>query len=81
MRRFENITVECVKDTELQEQPEAFSDKNRRWGITEIIDRWYEGGLESGRPPLNYFKVATADGEIFLLRCDLAANEWFVLMK
>jgi len=58
------------------ERPVAFIYQDRRWAISEILDRWYEGGIEPGRPTVDYFKVR-ADGEEFILRYEAETDEWF----
>jgi hypothetical protein len=65
---YEKIQVECYSGYKANERPVAFAYQGRRWEVKEIIDRWYEGGLESTRPEINYFKVKTTEGQVFLLR-------------
>jgi len=75
---FEVIHVECVSGYKAEERPVAFTHRGLRREITEIVDRWYEGGLEPTRPVVNYFKVMTAgDGE-FLLRYVSLFDAWSV---
>ncbi len=78
---FEQITVECYSGYKVNERPVTFIYRDRRWRITEIIDRWYEGGTEPGRPALDYFKVRTEEGEIFLLRYNSLFDAWSVSIK
>jgi hypothetical protein len=54
----------------------AFTLRDRRFEIEEVVDRWYEGGLEPGRPELRYFKVRTSEGRHFLLRYNALFDAW-----
>ena len=73
---YERIKVECHSGYKLNEYPVAFEFKDHRWEIVEIIDRWYEGGLDPGRPALYYYKVQTVNGNRFMLRHDPLFNTW-----
>ena len=68
---FETISVESYSGYKANERPSAFIFRDTRKEVAEILDRWYEGGTQPGRPEVSYFKVKTTDGEVFLLR-DLA---------
>ena len=46
--------------------------------ILEVLDRWYEGGMDPSGVAHNYFKVKTPDGEIFLLRYTPRFQSWTV---
>ena len=76
---YERIHVECYSGYKSNEYPSAFSFHNHRWKITEIIDRWYEGGIDSSRPALYYYKGKTAEGKIFLLRYDPLFDAWYLM--
>ena len=65
---FEPVQVECYSGYKADERPVAFFFQDRRWEISEILDRWYEGGVNPGQPIVDYFKVKTADGKVFILR-------------
>ncbi len=75
---WERINVESYSSYKANEQPKAIFYQDRRLEITEILDRWYEGGLDPGRPNLYYFKVQTSDGQIYLLRYDPLFDKWFL---
>ena len=67
----ERIDVECYSGHRADERPAAFTLGGRRFEVEEIVDRWYEGGLEPTRPELHYFKVRTTGRQLFLLRHDV----------
>ena len=46
--------------------------------ILEILDRWYEDGIEPGKPAADYFKV-NAEGGIYILPYTAETDTWFVL--
>jgi hypothetical protein len=70
------IEVECYSGHRASERPVAFTLGDRRFEVKEIVDRWYEGGLEPGRPELHYFKIRTAEGQLFLLRYNAHLDAW-----
>ncbi|MBW2631240.1 MAG: hypothetical protein JRC90_05675 [Deltaproteobacteria bacterium] len=75
---FEQIHVECYSGYKANERPVAFTFRDQRWEVAEIVDRWYEGSREAGRPALDYFKVRTREGETFLLRYNALFNAWAI---
>lgn len=79
--RYEKVTVECYSGYKASQRPIAFVHQGRRREIVEIIDRWYEGGREAGRPRVDYFKVRTAEGEVFLLRYLSLFDVWTVRVQ
>ena len=77
-REFQPTQVECYSGYKANERPMAFSFQEQRREIIEIVDRWYEGGIEPDAPVVDYFKVKTDDGSIFLLRYAAYLDEWGV---
>jgi hypothetical protein len=75
---YEKVEVECYSGHRANERPLAFAFEGRRWKVVEVIDRWYEGGLRSGQPSLDYFKVKTEEGRVFVLRYNSLFDAWAV---
>ncbi|MBN1482413.1 cytoplasmic protein [candidate division KSB1 bacterium] len=75
---WERVHVECYSGYKVNERPVAVFFQDQRREIAEILDRWYEGGLDSSRPALYYFKVQTSEGQLFLLRYDPLFDKWFL---
>ena len=75
---YDVIQVECYSGFKANERPLAFMYQGERREIQEIVDRWYEGGLDPGKPVIDYFKVRTTDGKIYLLRYLSAFDTWSV---
>lgn len=75
---YEKIAVECYSGHKANERPVAFTFQGRHWEVAEILDRWYEGGIEAGRPEANYFKVKTTEGNVFLLRYLSVFDAWSI---
>jgi hypothetical protein len=75
---YELLDVECYSGYRANERPVAFSFDERRWEVAEIIDRWYEGGPQSNQPALDFFKVRTTEGRIFLLRYNSLFDAWSI---
>jgi hypothetical protein len=75
---YEQIQVECYSGYKSNERPIAFTFQNRRREISEIVDRWYEGGVKPDDPVINYFKIKTNDGTIFILRYLANSDNWLI---
>jgi hypothetical protein len=75
---YEKIHVECHSGYRANERPIAFTYRNERLEIRDIMDRWYEGGRDACREVIDYFKVRTADGEIYILRYLSAFDSWTI---
>jgi len=73
---YKEIQVECYSGFKANERPVAFSYQGERREITEIVDRWYEGSPDSSGPVIDYFKVRTADGNVFFLRYQSGSDAW-----
>ena len=75
---YERTRVECYSGFKANEHPTAFSYQGHRREITEIVDRWHEGGIDPTRPEISYFKVKTAQGGIFMLRYLSLFDAWSI---
>ncbi len=73
---FEPVQVECYSGYKTNERPMAFTFRGQRRKIVEILDRWYEGGIEPNAVVLDYFKVKTDEGSVFLLRYAADSDTW-----
>jgi hypothetical protein len=78
---WQQIEVECYSGYKANERPVAFTALACRWEVSEIVDRWYEGVIKREEPVVNYFKVKTSDGSIFILRYDAHADVWSILFQ
>ena len=50
----------------------------RQYVISDVLDRWYEGAVDSEGGTIDYFKIRTEDGHIFFLRHDRERDVWGV---
>ena len=75
---YERIQVTCRRGYKVNEYPLSFEFRKSRWEIMEILDRWYEGGREPERPVMDYYKVKTRQGSIFILIYAAHLDEWFI---
>jgi len=75
---WEQAQVECYSGYKTNERPVAFSVQGRCWEISEILDRWYEGGIKPDAPIVDYFKVEINDGGVFILRYDAQSDVWSI---
>ena len=74
----ERIQVECYSGYRANERPKAFTFRGRRLEILDVVDRWYEGGVDPQRPQIDYFKVKAGDGKIYLLRYQSLFDAWSI---
>jgi hypothetical protein len=77
-RIYQPSAVECYSGYKACERPVAFTRQGRRMEISEILDRWYEGGLTADKPVVHYFKVKTGEGRVFILRYAAQSDAWAV---
>ncbi len=77
---FKEIQVECYSGFKANERPVAFTYQGGRLAILEVTDRWYEGGLASGRDVVDYFRVKTADGRTWLLCYQAETDSWLLCL-
>ena len=72
------IEVEIYAGHRADETPRAFSLAGQRFLVRDVVDRWYQAGRDPTAPSASYFRVRTSDGEVFLLKRDNEAPEWFL---
>ena len=73
---FEEVAVECYAGYKGEETPRAFIYRDQRYENLEVLDRWYEGGVDPAGLAHNYFRVKTPNGENFLLRYTPRFRSW-----
>ena len=78
-RRIQEIQVECHSGYKVNEYPVAFTFQGQRRVVSEIVDRWYEGGIIPDKPAADYFKVKTDDERIYILVYESYSDKWFIL--
>jgi hypothetical protein len=76
--KFQKIQVECRSGYKANEYPVSFVFEGRRLEVAEIVDRWYEGGLDPVKPVTDFFKVRLDDGRIFILKYAGHLDQWFI---
>lgn len=74
------IEVKCRSGYKADEYPVMFYWDGVRFEIEEIIDRWYQGENNPEFPAANYYKVRTTNFKNFLLKHELKADRWFLLV-
>lgn len=67
------IRVECYSGYRGEETPQRFHLGSRAVDVVEVLDRWLA-------PDHRYFKVRGADGNIYILRHDVASESWELTM-
>lgn len=73
---FDMIAVRTRDEYRGAQEPLGFEWCGKRFEIAHIVDRWYEGYLDSTRMPLRYFRVETMDGRQYILRYHELFQAW-----
>ncbi len=77
---FENIVVRCYSGYRSNEAPRSIIWRSKEFQIVRIIDRWYEGGINSSSEILDYYKVELDDGSIRIIRYSRLFDGWGILI-
>ncbi|SPF51367.1 conserved hypothetical protein [Syntrophobacter sp. SbD1] len=77
---FESIEVSTRDEYKGAQEPISFVWRGEEHLIEQVVDRWYEGSIDSTRMPLVYFRVKTRQGEIFLIRCHELFRAWSIVV-
>jgi hypothetical protein len=77
---FERIEVFTRDDYRGSQEPLAFEWRGKRYEVAQVVDRWYEGSVDSTRVPLRYFRVKTFKGEVFIIRYHEFFTAWSLLL-
>ncbi|MGC9964040.1 MAG: DUF6504 family protein [Syntrophobacteraceae bacterium] len=75
---FESIDVLTRDEYREAQQPVSFVWRGKKHQVERIVDRWYEGQVDSTRMPMLYFRVQTRSGEIFLIRYHEFFRAWSI---
>ncbi len=75
------IQVESYAGFKADESPRRFCLQDAWIEVADIVDRWYEAGLNPEWPRANYFKVVDAEGIKYLLKHDLESDQWYLARK
>jgi len=68
--------VECYAGYKGEESPRAFLYLGQRYEVVEVLDRWYEGGMDPVALRHDYFRVKTREGGTHLLRFTHRFQSW-----
>ena len=75
---FERIEVSTRDEYKGAQEPVSFVLRGKKYHVQKILDRWYEGRMDSTRMPMLYFRVRTGSGEIFILRYHEFFRSWSI---
>jgi hypothetical protein len=75
------IKVQCYSGYKANEYPVCFYWKDERFDISEITDRWYQGGRDPDYPVSNYFKVITILGRHYLIKHEVESDRWYLITR
>ncbi len=74
------VKVDCHAGYKADEYPVCFYLDEFRFGITGIVDRWYQANRDPEFPEANYFKVTTSDEKQFILKHEQQNDSWFLVV-
>ncbi len=77
--RFEPVEVETRDGYRTAQEPAAFQWRGRRYAVSEVLDRWYEGYVGPRRVPMRYFRVRAGLEGVFVLRYHELFAAWSIL--
>ena len=63
------LRVQCYAGRKADERPVRFQLGDREYVVEEVLDQWYG-------PDETFFKVCADDGNLYILRHQIAADEW-----
>ena len=66
---FRGVSVECHAGYRGEETPRRFRLGERQVEISEVVENWLA-------PNHRYFKVRDTQGDLYILRNDVAADRW-----
>jgi hypothetical protein len=75
---FETIEVSTHDEYRGAQEPVSFVWRGKKYNVEQIVDRWYEGRIDSTRMPMLYFRVKTRSGELFLIRYHEFFRVWSI---
>lgn len=80
-KMWKRIEVDCYAGYKANESPRSMVLDSRMIKITQILDRWYEGGVKTDQPKLDYFKVLTEKNQKYLIRYNSLFDSWSLWEK
>jgi hypothetical protein len=66
-----HVDVQCYAGRKADERPVSFQLGLHKYMVDELIDQWYG-------PDDKFFKVCGDDGNLYILRHNLKADEWIL---
>ncbi len=74
------IRVECYSGSRADEEPRAVHLGGERLEVEDILDRWYQGGVEPGEPAAAYFKVRVGVRTL-VVKHDTDHHAWYLMAE
>jgi hypothetical protein len=63
------LRVQCYAGRKADERPVKFQLGEREYVVEEVLDQWYG-------PDETFYKVSADDGNLYILRHHIEADEW-----
>ncbi len=74
------VDVVCYSGFRGAETPRVVIIADERVTVREVLDRWYNGGIDPTAPVRDYFRVRTENNAEFLLRYEKDVDEWTLII-
>jgi len=78
--RLEPIEVRSRDEYRGSQEPVRFLWRGDWYTVARILDRWFEGRMDSTRLPMRYFRVETSEGKLFILRHHEVFTAWSLVV-
>lgn len=75
---FESIEVSTRDEYKGAQEPVSFIWRGKEHHVEQVVDRWYEGGIDPTRVPMLYFRVKTRSEDTFLIRYHELFRAWSI---
>ena len=67
------LAIECHAGYRGEAEPRYLTLGDKRRGVRDVVDRWYA-------PEYRYFKLLADDGAVYIVRNDVAGEDWELVM-
>ncbi len=80
MMKIIPIRVECYSGYRAEELPRVLCLGDERLEVEEVVDRWYQSGLDPAAGRAEYFKLR-AGAQLYVVKRDSATHAWYLVAE
>ena len=74
---WQSVKVQCYSGYKGEETPLSFQVGKKRYNISRVLKRWYEGERGDNLSQKRVFRVAIEKGDNYTLVYDNMTDEWY----